>query len=561
MRLPFLLTCLSLCLFAEAPLPLVAPIQRVRLHPDEAWVTRVGTIHVPAAGTHQIHLKSLPPNLGMDDVRVSAKGPQGSRLGDVSVRSEIRKVSETAEYKALKKEREDLGDRMDALEAEAEAMAQEQIFLKNLQAAHDKELSGRMAYSLPSAAAVVELSKGIQARTADILSRDRKRKHELVKLKEEAFRMDQELRQRGSESSTSPSRAQIEIATPRAGDVDIELTYRIKQAKWEPAYEARLSADGKKVELILYASVRQNSGEDWNSVQLEITNTRASRSLTLAAFNGPQNVTYSENPPYTARAKNKVNSSAVVEVVASTSIQGAPAAQNSYIVDGADVADSVGTPVEEIQGLAATWTMEGLKEVPADSEAHRFRVLARDLEPALALVAVPRLDPTVYRVARFSVPKGIPLFPGAPMVNFAGTQRVGLANLEVPAPGKPLQLGFGPFRGVRVALQRLGATKEMVGTFNKETQWVLEEQFEVSNDTEDVVQVELQDRELKATSDKIRITLLPATTPAQEGPAPGVRSWKMDLAAKANGKVHLSTQIRTPIGGYVTGLGSLRLPE
>ncbi len=560
MHISALFPLVSLCLLAEAPLPLTAPIQRVRLHPDEAWVTRVGKIHVTSPGVHRLLFRELPAGLGMEDVRVSAKGPQGSRLGDLSMGSEVRKVTETPEYQTLKREREELRDRQDALDAEGEALTQELSFLKNLQAAHDKELSGHMTYALPGAAAVVELSKGIQSRLAEILTRDRKREHELEKLRGEASRMDQELYQRAAERTTSPARALVEISTPKAGDVEVELTYRTRQARWEPAYEARLAQDGKKVELILFASIRQNSGEDWNGVHLEITNTRASRSLTLAAFAGPQNVTYSENPPYTrSRGSAKTNSaSAVVEVVASSELSAPAVAQNSFIADAAPVE---ARPVEEAQGLAATWSMEGDKEVPADNEPHRFRVLSREMDPTLALVTVPRLDPTVYRVARFTVPSGIPLFPGAPVVHFAGTQRVGLASLEIPTPGKPLQLGFGPFRGVRVALQRLDAKKEMVGTFTKETQWTLRERFEISNDTEEPVQVELQDRELKAASDKVKITLLPDSTVYQEGPTPGVRTWPLKLDSKASGVVFLSTLIRTPIGGYVSGLGNLHLPE
>jgi len=563
MRIHALLPFVSLCLLAEAPLPLTAPIQRVRLHPDEAWVTRVGRIQVATSGLHRIQLKGLPAGLGMEDVRVSAKGPQGSRLGDLSVGSEILKVTETAEYQALKKEREALRDRQDALEGEGEALAQEQVFLKSLQATHDKELSGRMAYTLPVAAAVVDLSKGMQARLTEVLTRDRKRRRELEKLREEAQRLDQELRQRTSERSASPSRAMIEVTTPRTGEVEIEFTYRTRRARWEPTYEARLAPEGKKVELILFASIRQNSGEDWNGVQMEVTNTRASRSLTLAAFGGPQNITYSENAPHAPRIRGgqKREASAVVEVVAMADAPSPAPAQNLYLLDGMDVADGGAQPVEETQGLAATWSMEGSKEVPADNEPHRFRVLSREMEPALALVAVPRLDPTVYRVARFNVPSGIPLFPGAPVVHFAGTQRVGLASLEIPAPGKPLQLGFGPYRGVRVALQRLDAKKEMVGTFTKETQWTLKERFEVSNDTEESVAVELQDRELKTGSDKVKVTLLADTTPSQDGPTPGVRAWALKLGAKASGAVLLSTQIRTPIGGYVSGLGNLHLPE
>ncbi len=563
MRIHALLPFVSLCLLAEAPLPLTAPIQGVRLHPDEAWVTRVGRIQVTTSGLHRIQLKGLPTGLSMEDVRVSAKGPQGSRLGDLSVGSEVLKVTETTEYQALKKEREALRDRQDALEAEGEALAQEQVFLKSLQATHDKELSGRMAYSLPGAAAVVDLSKGMQARLTEVLTRDRKRRRELEKLREETQRLDQELRQRAAERSASPSRAMIEVTTPRAGEVEIEFTYRTRKARWEPTYEARLAPEGKKVELVLFASIRQNSGEDWNGVQMEVTNTRASRSLTLAAFSGPQNITYSENAPHAPRIRGgqKRETSAVVEVIAQAEAPSPAPSQNLYLLDGVDVADGEAQPLEETQGLAATWSMEGSKEVPADNESHRFRVLSREMEPALALVAVPRLDPTVYRVARFNVPSGIPLFPGAPVVHFAGTQRVGLASLEIPAPGKPLQLGFGPYRGVRVALQRLDAKKEMVGTFTKETQWTLKERFEVSNDTEESVAVELQDRELKTGSDKVKVTLLPDTTLSQDGPTPGVRAWALKLGAKASGAVLLSTQIRTPVGGYVSGLGNLHLPE
>jgi uncharacterized protein (TIGR02231 family) len=561
MRLPILLPFVSLCLLAEAPLPVTAPIRSVRLHPDEAWVTRTGRVRVAGPGLHQLQFKALPAGLELADVRVSAKGPEGTRLGDLAVGSEIRKVSETPEYQALKRERDVLRDRQDGLEAEGEALAQEQLFLKNLQAAHDKELSGRMTYALPGAAAVVELSKGIQVRTTELLTRDRRRRHELEKLKEEAARMDQELRQRAAERMASPGRAQVEIATTRAGDLEVELTYRTRRARWEPAYEARLSPDGRKVELVLFAAVRQNSGEDWGGVRLEITNARASRSLTLAAFDGPQTIGYSDEPPYSnqGRLRAKKASAAAMEVMAAPPPTLAPGvAQNTFIVDAEQVEAS---PVEETQGLAATWALDGDKEVPADNEPHRFRVLSREVEPTLALVAVPRLDPTVYRLARFPVPSGIPLFPGAPIVHFAGTQRVGQAALALPAPGKPLQLGFGPFRGVRVSLQRLEAKKEQVGAFTKENQWTLRERFELSNDGDEAVRVEVQDRDLRSGNDKVKVAILPESTPAQDGPLPGVRAWSVALAPRAAGSVLLATQIRTPAGGYVSGLGNLNLPE
>ena len=554
MRIPVLLPILSCCLQAATPLALQAPIAKVRLHPDEAWVTRVGRIHVNAGGDHLLQLRELPPGLAMEDVRVSAKGPQGTRLGDLSVGAELRKVTETPEYQALKKDRERLQDQLDAREAEGESLAHEQTFLKKLQATYDQELSGRLPFTLPQPAAVVELSKGLQARLAENLTRDRKRLHELAKLKEEADRLDRELRKRAAESSASPSQATVEVSTPKAGDLEVSFTYRTRKARWEPGYEARLASDRASVELVLFASVRQYSGEDWSGVQLEVTNARASRSLALAAFSGPQTLGYSDALPAPPPSRGRLLA-APAAVAAKQAIP-----QSSYSYFG-DAATTEARPIEEANGLAATWALEGDKEVPADNEAHRFRVLSRELDATLVLVTVPRLDPTVYRLARFPVPSGLPLFPGAPVVHFAGTQRVGLAGLELPPPGQPLQLGFGPYRGVRAALQRLDMKKEQVGAFTKESQWTLKERFELTNDGDTAVAVELQDRELRSASDQVKITLLPESTPSQEGPKPGVRSWNLHLAPKGEGSVLLATQIRSPLTGYVTGLGNLNLPE
>lgn len=560
MRAAWILPCLSLLLAAQEPLALNAPIRRVRLHPDEAWITRVGQARIGSAGTHRLQIQGLPSGLGLEDVRVSAKGPQGTRLGDLSLRSEVRKVTETHEFQALKKEQESLRDRQDALEAEGEALAQEVIFLKGLQATYDKEVSVRLGSNLPGPGPVVELSKGLQDRLAEVLTRDRKRRREQQRLAGEAQRLDLEIRRREVERTVSPSHATVELALAHPGNVEIELTYRSHRAGWTAAYEARLNADGRALELALFAEVRQRSGEDWSGVQLEVTNARASRSLTLAQFDGPQIVTWSEFAPM-KRESGHPAQAAVVEVVAT---------QNAYVAERLEAlpttiipdADAGSAPqVEETQGIATTWAMEGAKEVPSDGEPHRFRVLTREVNPQMTLVATPRLDPTIYRVARFQVPQGIPLFPGAKVVHFAGTQRIGTAQIELPAPGQPMQMGFGPFRGLRVALKRLEAKREQVGAFTKETQWTLRERFELSNDLDEPAQVEVQDRELRTGNDKVRMTPLPETTPSKEGAVPGVRVWTLTVPAKGTSGVALGQQIRVPLGGAVTGLGSLNLPE
>ncbi|HJW09384.1 MAG TPA: mucoidy inhibitor MuiA family protein [Holophagaceae bacterium] len=611
-----ILPAITLALSAQAPLPVDTILSRVRLHPDEAWVTRVGRIRVPGAGTHRLLVANLPAGLGLDDVRVSARGPAGSRLGDLGLSSDVRKVTETEDYQKLLQEKEALVDRHDQLESEGEAIAQQQVFLKNLQVAHDKELSTRLAYATPDAGSILALSGGLQERVQDLALKEHRRIRALAKLDEEAKRLDAELTKRASEQRKSPVTATLDMTTATAGDVELEFTYRCAGARWVPSYEARLSADGKHLELVLTASVAQKSGEDWTGVRLEISNARAGRNLSLQAYGGAKAVTWMAQMPYQP-------SSATVAVAASPkgrdfsslaffapgvvaarggqpAISGASSAENSFVLDGLTTSDSRfgmqgaqldsnfrdgsgfggysgasappadpqillqasdaarTSPLEETQGLATLWSLDGLKDVPSDGEPHRFKVLARELTPDLRLVASPRLDPTVFQVARFTAPEDLPLFPGSEVIQYAGTQRLGRTRLQTPPPGLQFELGFGPYRGLRVGLHKVDAKWEAAGAFSRDRQCVVKERLTLANDTPETQVVELQDRVLKPSSDQVKISAL--AEPAGQELRPGVRGWILTLPPKGSAAVALATTVRSPEGGVLAGLEDLKLP-
>ena len=564
MRVALLFPTLSLCLAAQTPTTLDAPIVRVRLHPDEAWVTRVGEVRITGAGTAKLVVKDLPPGLGLDDLRVSAKGPEGSRLGDLAVNSEVRVVTETPEYKALLKEREGLRDRRDALEAEGESLNQELTFLRNLQSTYDKDVSLKLVNAPPSTASILEMGKGIQTRTNEILTRDRRRKREMEKLVLDERRLDAEMQKQSGGQRSAPTRVTVEMTTPKAGDVLLELSYRTRAARWVPTYEARLSSDRKKLEMVLFAAITQSSGEAWDGVKLEISNTRASRSLDVPRYSAGQDVAW--QAPKLERDEAKTSSLDRKKAVGNFApgvTSGGSAAQNTYAATAVMVvaSEDEASVIEEAQGLATTFNLDGAKDVPSDGEPHRFKVLAKDIEPELVLTATPRLDPSAYQVARFATPSTFPLFPGAAIVQYAGTQRLGQTQLWVPSAGQKFELGFGPYRGLRVSFARVDVKKEQVGTFSKERQWTLREKLEASNDTSEPLDIELHDRALRSTVENIKITSLPESTQGFQERVPGVRTWTLHVGPKATDTVNLGTLIKAPLEGSISGLEGLNLPQ
>ncbi|HJV90644.1 MAG TPA: mucoidy inhibitor MuiA family protein [Holophagaceae bacterium] len=552
-----LLPALTVLLAAEEPQVLQAPLTRVRLHPDEAWVTRIGRTRVEGAGVHRLELTDLPTGLRLDDLQVSAKGPGGTRLGDVAVRADVRAVTETPEWKRLQAEREGLKDRRDALEAQRDSLAAEQKFLKELQATHAKELSTRLTYTLPSTQSVAEFGKGLQQRLAALMKEERRAARDLADLTKEEQRLDAELAKRQGQQRTAPSIVRVEVTTAGAGSVEVELNYRQTQARWRPVYEARLSEDRKTLALGLYAAITQKTGESWEGVKVEISNARPSRGLGFQTFEGPQVVGLESG--------RRVRKEAMASLP-----QGRDMNQLAFFAPGV-VSSGIGAPpppspepeaatesdaamVDEASGLAATWALEGPKDIPSDGEPHRFRVLGKELAPKLAFLAVPRLEANVQQVARFDTPANFPLFPAATVTHYVGAQRLGESPLALPAPKQPFQLGFGPVKTLRVSLRHLDRKEEVVGTFSKERQWTLRDQVELANDGGETVDVEVQDRVLKSNQESVKVTVLPETTPGAEERVPGVRTWKVAVPAKGAGTVTLATQVRAPQEGEVSGL-------
>ena len=137
---------------------------------------------------------------------------------------------------------------------------------------------------------------------AELLTGERKRKRDLEKLAREEARVNAEFQKRASERRTAPSRVTLELTATQEGQVDVELSYRTRAARWRPLYEARLTENRRKLDLVLYAAVTQNTGENWSDVRLEISNARPSRSLAVPVYTAGQTVDWLKQPPRLRRA-------------------------------------------------------------------------------------------------------------------------------------------------------------------------------------------------------------------------------------------------------------------
>lgn len=565
MRSPFLLSFVGLALAgqtlldAQTPLTLTAPIQRVRLHPDEAWVTRMGAVQLPSAGSYKLVIENLPSGLTPSDLQISARGPKDTRLGDLSIQSDVRQVEESPEFKKLRQEMDVLREKRDQLEAGQEAVQQEMTFLKNIQASYTKEVSSRLTLNPPNPTQLLELSKQLQGRLANLLDLERKGRRTLEKHAEEEAKVKAELAKRSAEKRIAPSKVGVELSVREGGKVEIELSYRQTKARWTPTYEARLSEDREHLEITLMAAISQSTGESWDQIHVEISNARPSRSLSYSTYNQGQEVGFTTlvppppPPPYEAKGQFRGQQHLVMDKL--------PAPATVECVAAEEAVSESASVLEEASGLSAVFGLEGRKSVPADGEKHLFKVKSQELKAESSLLTTPRLDPTVYLVASFPAPQQLPLFPGSPVIHMMGSQRLGEAPLNLPGAGQPFSLSFGPYRSLRVSFRTLQRTKERVGTFTKENQLTLQERIELFNDGDEMLDLEVRDRILKSTHEQVRVQLLSNFEPAWKEVLPGVRQWTIRCQPKSNKYLDLGISIRWPKDTRLSGIEDMTVAQ
>ncbi|MDP2875806.1 MAG: mucoidy inhibitor MuiA family protein [Holophaga sp.] len=586
-----LFSAFALSLAAQTVVPVEAPIARVRLHPDEAWITRIGNVRLEQAGTFRLEVRGLPAGLRLEDLRITAKGPEGARLGDISVKPDARKFSEGSEFAKLEAQREALRQQRDALETQKEALKEELAFLRKLMDVQANDHKERTATLPAPAASILELGKSYQARLADLLLQDRK----LSAYLGQVFKEEQKLKvlQAAAEAPTAKatSKASIELSITQPGSVELTIMNRTPEARWIPSYEARLDEGKKRLELVLLASVSQRTPEDWSQVRLELSTARTQQRASLPRPGGAVEIGWI--PPETRQSwappPPPVNPSQ--DLIPEMAPRQLPTRDLSMAYAGGGIAGGPAAPPPPVPalesnasitfqavGLATTFALEGAKTVPADAQPHRFRVSSQEIKPDLALVTIPRENTAVFQVIRFQPSQGFPIFPGSVLVPFAEGQRLAETRIQYPRPGQPFELCLGTFDGLRTQFDKLDSkspfrltkvitrrqktadtrteeVQEQVVTLGKERVWTLDELVTLSNSTQETQILEVFDRIVRSTSERVQIALEAKPKADEISPAPFLRRWSIRLEPGAETKIQLGLTVRGPKEGTLNGLG------
>lgn len=517
---------------------LESQIREVTVYTDRALVARRASVTLQP-GVHHLRLIGLTAQLEEDSLRVRADGDAEAILHGFDLREHYVSHASSEELAAQEAMAQALRDEARALD-DAEAIQKGQLDTLRQTAT---QLSGSFAHQLAEgrlkledwqdALAFVEARQAaVSARLLDI-ARQKRAVAERQAALEAALARQQSLR------GDSGYEAVVTIEVLQAGSLTLTLEYVVWGASWEPAYDARLSQEGDRLEWRYYGLVRQTSGENWDEVALRLSTARPAESSeppelpdwTLA-------VRRPEPAPMLMRNEYDMPPPA-------PSAAPAPSMRERRVeVPQAAVAE---------QGTSVTMAVARPLTIPSDGAAHQAPIGQLELPPALRYRVVPKVQPHVYLEVEIDYTGPWPLLCG-PVKAFVGQDYVGTVPLDDEVmPGQRFALPMGVDRALQVERKRLKKHLGDAGLLKKDR--FAEYRYEVQLTSykatpQQVVVIEPVPRSLQ---DDIRVKLgeMSATAAQDE---PGQLRWEVQLVPREPQKLTWGYRVEYPGSLEVAGL-------
>ena len=333
---------------------------------------------------------------------------------------------------------------------------------------------------------------------------------------------------------------EILFQSHRAQTVRVEAEYQVAGASWRPLYKAAVPEEADSVALTLFASIHQKSGEDWQAVQLAVSN-----ALPLAGARLP------DLDPWIVDVPRPVPPAPMRQMAAMAMSKAAAPLADSDAVQQAAPAQEASLAQAEVRrsALAVQYDLPQAVAVDSRDKETLLPVFTRTLKGTFHHLAVPKIQPTAFFVCQSAADSE--LLAGPMQVYFAG-QYLGKTELEEMRAGGTFDLNLGADRAVLVRREKAADKRRETFFGQIERDTVVRDivyRIFLENLKDQPVTVQLLDHVPVSRTDRIRIADLvfdpPPDRPDDQG-RQGVMRWERRLAPGQKDTVEIKFTVSYP---------------
>jgi uncharacterized protein (TIGR02231 family) len=522
-------------------------ITTVTVYPDRAMTNRTAALSLKP-GTYLVAFDSLPVLIQDDSVRVEGKGTAGVTIVGLEVKRIFLEQSGEKRVREIDAEIRILEQQSGGLDAKKAGLTSQKAFLDSIRVAWGDRISKELAIGRPTSAELQDAASFVGSGVTRLEEQNRELDAGKQQIKEKIDALRRQRNEAAGSYRKESKTVEVTLDVSRAGTFSLALSGVTPQAGWEPSYDVRLAQDGKTAGLTFRALVRQQTGEDWKDVELNLSTARPSaggappelppwrvslyRPMPMAA------PAMSAPAPLRAKKSARIMSVAAEDVIAEAKQEEeAPAEYLTAQVSG--------------EQSSVSFRVPRAVDVPSDKSHHDNVIAIEQLPVSLEFLTVPKLSPFVFLKSEIINRTSYPLLPGRVNI-FTGNTFTGSSQLKKVAAGEKFDMFFGSDDQITVKREELKQHKE-AGLFGK-NRMSYRYRIEVTNFRSDTQTVTIRDQLPLAGDDEIKVTLDEPSIKPDEIRDDGRLTWKLPLKAGEKRELTFGIVVEYPKEREITGL-------
>ena len=250
-------------------IPVATAIKNVQLYSNQAMVVRYGRVRIKK-GYNRILIKDLPTALINGTVQVSVEKSRGVKIREIRIENRHMKHYKSKKAREAEKNLRRAELKLKLLTDVYLSLKFEERYLSNIRLG-PAPLPKKSATRKIDSDRWIESLTFIETSLENNHSKIRALLSEIDSAREELTVALAIAERYQSVIDTSTKEVRITIESNFSRSTRLKFSYRIGNASWFPSYAARVKSGDRsksKVRLLAYALVKNNTGEDWNNVNL-----------------------------------------------------------------------------------------------------------------------------------------------------------------------------------------------------------------------------------------------------------------------------------------------------
>ncbi|VAW73346.1 Aspartate ammonia-lyase [hydrothermal vent metagenome] len=475
----------------------------VTIYLDRAQVTRSMSREL-TAGKYTLVFDNLPYAINQNSVQIN--GTQGITLVDVKFKKKQFTVIPDVKIATLNNEKLKL---IDAITDINDTIAN---------ANSEKSLINKISLLLTTAgnkAPPVQLDpdkwvKMVTFYRGKLTSLSKEIRHAEREQRQFTLKLDQvtrQLKQFGAHQYKTKNQVHATIIVNKPGRINLNLSYMVRGPSWKPIYDLRVLRNKKQMNLTYNALIKQNTGEDWNNINVSLSTAQVHVSgqqkalspwrisLYTKMLKGQRSETRYERRPYRSKpsVKNEANPKQMFNSFASKKLVNRRPRPSKVNV--------------KTKATSVVFTIKQKYTLASDNSPHKVSIMSQDFDTKFRYSTVPKLAPYAYLKANVVNSSQFPLLAGKTNV-FLDNNFVAHSYMKSVAPGEVFWTFLGVDEAIKVEYKFIKRHEKTEGIFSKSKVFTYEYLIKIKNKKKSKIKLVVWDQLPISSNDELKVTLV-----------------------------------------------------